>query len=86
MAIRRRVHSSGTKVYVFYLWENGFGYLSISRAWFDGNIACQNRRAGVPPTQVIPLLESRGYTAAEAQALVKAEATAVGDRLSGPVC
>lgn len=72
--------------FIAYLWENGFGYLDIQRVWDDGNIACQNRKAGVPPTQVIPLLQSRGYSESEAQALVIAETTAIGDRLSGPVC
>ena len=72
--------------FISYLWQNGFGYLEIERVWKDNNVVCVNRKSGVPPYQIISLLESRGYTAAEAQALVTAEASAIGSRVSGPTC
>jgi hypothetical protein len=58
-----------------YLYENGYGYLDAQRVSYDGNIACANRKAGVPPYQITPLLESRGYTADEALAIVLAESS-----------
>ena len=56
-----------------YLYENGFGYLDAQRVSNDGKIACANRKAGVPPDQITPLLALRGYTAEEARGIVLAE-------------
>lgn len=58
------------------LHENGYGYLDVQRVNNDSKIVCANRKAGVPPYQIEPLLQSRGYTATEAQAIVLAEMTA----------
>ena len=55
------------------LYENGYGYLDAQRVSNDGKIACANRQAGVPPYQITPLLQSRGYSSEEAWAIVLAE-------------
>ncbi|MBX7435574.1 hypothetical protein JDV09_26300 [Mycobacterium sp. Y57] len=58
------------------LYENGYGYLDAQRVSNDGKIACVNRQAGVPPYQITPLMQSRGYTSEEAWAIVLAEEAA----------
>ena len=58
------------------LYENGYGYLDAQRVNNDSKIVCVNRQAGVPPYQITPLLQSRGYTETEAWELVLAEMTA----------
>jgi hypothetical protein len=68
-----------------YLYNNGYGYLDAKRVNDDGQIACANRNAGVPPDQVIPLLQSRGYTAREARGIVLAEQAASKSQ-AFPVC
>ena len=85
--IDQMVHNSGALESPFwsYLYKNGFGYLDAQRVGYDGSIACANRKAGVPPYQVIPLLESRGYTAGEAQGIVLAEESA-SESQAFPVC
>jgi hypothetical protein len=85
--IDQMVHNSGALESPFwrYLYENGFGYLDAQRVNSDGQIACANRKAGVPPYQIIPLLKSRGYTAAEAQGIVLAE-QAASESQAFPVC
>jgi hypothetical protein len=50
----------------------------------DGKIVCVNRKAGVPPYQIAPLLESRGYTGHEAWGIVSAEMAAKNSVF--PVC
>ena len=55
------------------LLRNGLGYLDAQRVNDDSKIACVNRKAGVPPYQIAPLLESRGYTEHEAWSIVLAE-------------
>jgi hypothetical protein len=85
--IDEMVHNSGALESPFwrYLYEHGYGYLDAQRANSDGMIACANRKAGVLPYQVIPLLKSRGYTGAEAQGIVLAEETA-SESQAFPVC
>jgi len=69
-----------------YLWQNGFGYLDVNQAHADAAFACRNRKAGVPQDQTISKLQSRGRTAREAQAMIAAERTAIGNRASGEAC
>jgi hypothetical protein len=85
--IDEMVHNSGALESPFwsYLYKNGFGYLDAQRVNNDGQIACANRKAGVPPYQVIPLLQARGYTAPEAQGIVLAEERA-SESQGFPVC
>ena len=76
--IDQLVQNTGARESPFhaYLEDNGFGYLDAQRVYNDSQIICANKGAGVPPYQVIPLLQSRGYTADEAQAIVAAEKAA----------
>jgi hypothetical protein len=85
--IDQMVQNSGALESPFwrYLYEHGYGYLDAKRVNDDGNIACANRKAGVPPSQVIPLLESRSYSKEEAQGIVLAEEAASKSQ-AFPVC
>jgi hypothetical protein len=63
-----------------YLYGNGFGYLDADRAFADGTAACEDRKAGIPPPEVMASLRVRGYTAEEAKAIVLAELDASDSR------
>ena len=71
---------------VRYLWQNGFGYLDVNRVHADSVLVCRNRKAGVPSDQIISRLKSRGYSAAEARAMIVGERGTIGNRVSGEVC
>ncbi len=58
------------------LYESGYGYLDAQRVSSDSKIVCGNRSLGVPPYQIISLLQQRGYTQSEAQSVVLAEMAA----------
>lgn len=66
------VENSGAREMPFwaYLYDNGLGYMDVNTALNEGKIVCANRQAGVPNSQIVGLLETRGLTLNEAQALV----------------
>jgi hypothetical protein len=66
------VENTGAREMPFwaYLYDNGFGYLSSDGVYRDGRIVCANRAEGVPDSQIVGLLETRGYSLNEAQAIV----------------
>ena len=53
-----------------YLYDNGFGYLQTTTASREGKVVCANRQAGVPNSQIVGLLQTRGLSLNEAQAIV----------------
>ncbi|MDP7723959.1 hypothetical protein [Mycobacterium sp. TY814] len=85
--IDEMVHNSGALESPFwsYLYKHGFGYLDAQRVNNDGQITCTNRKAGVTASQIASLLETRGYTAPEAQGIVSAE-QAASQSQAFPVC
>ncbi len=70
--ISEMVENSGAREMPFwaYLYDNGFGYLDSQGVYRDSQIVCANHAAGVPDSQIVGLLEIRGYTLNEAQGIV----------------
>lgn len=66
------VENTGAREMPFwaYLYDNGFGYMDTTSARHEGEIVCANRKAGVPNSQIVGLLQSRGLKLNEAQAIV----------------
>lgn len=69
-----------------YLNRNGYGYLDAQKATADGKIACVNDLQGVPVNQIISLLEMRGNSADEAQAIVFAMQKQNNSNAYEPLC
>ena len=69
-----------------YLYRNGFGYLDAQKALSDGTFACVNDLNGVPLEQLFSLVQSRGNSADEAQAIVFAMQKANNSDAYEPLC
>ena len=53
-----------------YLYRNGYGYLYAQKATTAAKVACAQDLAGDPLQQLVSGVQQRGFTAAEAQAIV----------------
>ena len=53
--------------------DNGCGYMDVPTASNESGIVCASRQAGVPNSQILGLLETRGLKLNEAQAIVIAK-------------
>ena len=69
-----------------YLYRNGFGYLDAQQALSDGAFACVQDLNGVPLDEVISLVQTRGNSADEAQAIVFAMQKANNSDAYEPFC
>lgn len=69
-----------------YLYRNGFGYLDAQKALSDGTFACLNDLNGVLLQQNISLVQSRGNSSDEAQAIVFAMQKANDSDAYEPLC